>query len=169
MYTDNDDIRFFVRIKLQRLFLYHLTTTYLPTLTLLILVEATLFFKDPLLQYANGLCLTIMLVMYTMFQGVNYTMPQTAYLKFIDWWLIFCLVMPFVVFLIEIFWELYRYDQEEKLTKNATAQNMWVDGEKKTDAVRIPYRGQVRLAIVMFTVLFIFGYAVVAMSYYYSN
>jgi hypothetical protein len=50
------------------MFLYHLTNTYLPTLTLLILVEATLFFDENHLQFSIGLCLTIMLVMYTMFQ-----------------------------------------------------------------------------------------------------
>ena len=169
MYTNADDSRFHVRILLQRLYLYHLTTTYLPTLTLLILVEATLFFKDPLLQYAIGLCLTIMLVMYTMFQGVNYTMPQTAYLKFIDWWLIFCLLMPFIVFLVEIFWELYRYHQEKNLAKNTATQNKWLNGEKKTVAIKIPLKGQVRLAIVFFTIVCIIGYGMTAISYYNSN
>ena len=166
MYTDNDDTRFHIQIHLQRLYLYHMTNTYLPTLTLLILVEATLFFKDPLLQYAIGLCLTIMLVMYTMFQGVNITMPQTAYLKFIDLWLIFCLVMPFIVFLIEVFWDIYRYHQEETLAKKSTTQNKWLSNEKKVDRIRIPYKGQVRVGIVSFTVLFILGYATVGIMYY---
>jgi hypothetical protein len=40
-------------------------------------------------------------------QGVNYTLPGTAYLKFIDVWLLFCLVTPFIVFLIEVAWEIY--------------------------------------------------------------
>jgi hypothetical protein len=44
------------------------TNTYLPTTTLLILVELTLFFKEQHLQFSINLCLTIMLVMYTMFQ-----------------------------------------------------------------------------------------------------
>jgi hypothetical protein len=43
-------------------------STYLPTLTLLILVELTLFFDEQRTQLAIGFSLTIMLVMYTMFQ-----------------------------------------------------------------------------------------------------
>ena len=77
--------------------------------------------------------------------------------------------MPFIVFLIEIFWELYRYHQEEKLAQSAAAQNKWLNGDKKTDAIKIPFKGQVRLAIVFFTVVFIFGYAVVAISHYNNN
>ena len=166
MYTDNDDTRFHIQIHLQRLYLYHMTNTYLPTLTLLILVEATLFFKDPLLQYAIGLCLTIMLVMYTMFQGVNYTLPQTAYLKFIDLWLIFCLVMPFIVFLIEVFWELYRYSQEEMLAKKSATPQNWLNDKKKVDVIKIPLKGLVRVVIISFTIVFILGYASVGIIYY---
>ena len=166
MLTDTDDTRFHVQIHLQRLYLYHMTNTYLPTLTLLILVEATLFFKDHLLQYAIGLCLTIMLVMYTMFQGVNYTLPQTAYLKFIDLWLIFCLVMPFIVFLIEVFWELYRYSQEEMLAKKSATPQNWLNDKKKVDVIKIPLKGLVRVVIISFTIVFILGYASVGIIYY---
>ncbi len=61
--TDSAKLKYFVRINLRRMFLYHLTNTYLPTLTLLVLVEATLFFDKNHLQFSIGLCLTIMLVM----------------------------------------------------------------------------------------------------------
>jgi len=68
--VDANKLKYFFKINLQRMFLYHLTNTYLPTLTLLILVEATLFFDENHLQFSIGLCLTIMLVMYTMFQVI---------------------------------------------------------------------------------------------------
>ena len=47
-------------------------------------------------------------------------MLQTAYLKLIDWWLLFCLFAPFAVFLLEIYWELNRSKVEFYLegTKN---------------------------------------------------
>jgi hypothetical protein len=82
-----------VQLTFQRMFLFHLTNTYMPTLTLLIIAEVTLFCKDSQLELAIGLSLTVMLVMYTMYQGVSNTLPQTAYLKFIDVWLIVCLLV----------------------------------------------------------------------------
>jgi hypothetical protein len=34
-------------------------------------------------------------------QNVSLTMPVTAYLKLIDIWLIFCLIVPFVTFILQ--------------------------------------------------------------------
>jgi hypothetical protein len=50
--------------------------------------------------------LTAMLVMYTLYQSISGSLPQTAYLKMIDAWLLFGLIMPFVVFLVEVIWKL---------------------------------------------------------------
>ena len=47
-----------------------------------------------------------MLVMYTLYQSIASALPQTAYLKMIDVWLLFGLMMPFVVFLFVVIWEL---------------------------------------------------------------
>jgi hypothetical protein len=49
-----------------------------------------------------------MLVMYTMYQSISEALVKTAYLKMIDYWLLFCLLMPFVIFLIEIYWLLLK-------------------------------------------------------------
>ena len=68
-----------------------------------------MFFDEARTQLAIGFCLTIMLVMYTMFQGATTTLPNTAYLKYIDRWMLFCLLVPFLVFLIEVSWELQKY------------------------------------------------------------
>ena len=96
-------------------------TPYITLTPFKITVEVTLFFDENNLQVAIGFALTIMLVIYTMFQGVNYSLPQTAYLKFIDYWLIFCLIVPFTIFLIEVGWEL---DHARKLRSiSATIRN----------------------------------------------
>jgi len=47
-----------------------------------------------------------MLVMYTVYQSISETMTKTAYLKMIDYWLLFCLLTPFMIFMIETFWYL---------------------------------------------------------------
>jgi len=95
-----------VEIYLQRMFYYHLATTYLPTVCLLIIAEITLFIDESHFDTTIMVSLTAMLVMYTLYQSISGTLPQTAYLKMIDVWLLFGLLMPFVVFLFEVIWNL---------------------------------------------------------------
>jgi hypothetical protein len=74
-----------VAINLKRIFSYHLTNTYMPTSTLLIIAEITLYFDEDKTEVAIGLSLTIMLVMYTMYQSISDSLIKTAYLKMIDY------------------------------------------------------------------------------------
>ena len=55
----------------KRILLFHLVNTYFPMLSLLIIVEITLFFDETQLQAAIALTLTVLLVMYTMYQGIS--------------------------------------------------------------------------------------------------
>jgi hypothetical protein len=111
-----------VAIVLQRIYLYHLTNTYLPTFSLLVIVDITLYFDESETQLAIGFSLTIMLVIYTLFQGVSALFPKTAYLKFIDFWLIFCLLVPFVVFVTEVVWQ---WQFSKRGMENSNKSNSW--------------------------------------------
>jgi hypothetical protein len=93
---------------------------------LLIVAEVTLFFVESLVEVAVGLTLTIMLVMYTMYQSINDSSTKTAYLKIIDFWLLFCLLVPFTIFMIEIFWLLRRPKGDLK------TENKWTEENGKT-------------------------------------
>jgi hypothetical protein len=93
---------------------------------LLIVAEVTLFFVESLVEVAVGLTLTIMLVMYTMYQSINESSTKTAYLKMIDFWLLFCLLVPFTIFMIEIFWLLRRPKGDLK------TENKWTEENGKT-------------------------------------
>ena len=66
------------------------------------IAEVTLFFQESDLDMGIGLSLTVMLVMYTMYQSINDSIPKTAYLKFIDIWIGCCLFIPFIVFFIQV-------------------------------------------------------------------
>jgi hypothetical protein len=57
-------------------------------------------------------------------------MPKTAYLKLIDIWLIFCLVVPFVTFIVQIFWELGREKREKNKgwIEGSNKQQGWIEG-----------------------------------------
>ena len=162
-----------VKLGFQRILLYHLVNTYFPMLCLLIIVELTLFFEQSQLQAAIALALTVLLVMYTMYQGISVSQPKTAYLKYMDYWIFFCLLVPFIVFLIEVYWELSRLrrgknnremqrpkvSQMRILSKGIVmAYNNNTVGDN--EEVKIPLRGEVRIVTVSLTAIFIFGYIV---------
>jgi len=147
-----------VEIKLKRIFSYHLTNTYLPTLTLLVIAEITLHFDESKTEMAIGLSLTILLVMYTMYQSISESLIKTAYLKMIDYWLLFCLLVPFLIFMIEIYWLL-----QKTQNLNATAKG-WIIDEKQ----KISYRKQIRYIALGITICFISIYIFAAIFMYYE-
>ncbi len=91
----------------QQIFYYHLTNTFIPTSSLLVIVEVTIYFEEPRSGSAIWLSLMVMLVMHTLYQSINQSLIKTAYLEMIDYWLIFCLLIPIVIFLIKIHWLLF--------------------------------------------------------------
>ena len=76
----------------------------------------TLLFDKKHLTVTIGLTLTVMLVMYTMYQGILGALTPTAYLKMLDYWLLFCLLTPFLVFTIEVHW-LLKSSRSESVSK----------------------------------------------------
>jgi hypothetical protein len=89
-------------LDLKRIINYHLATTYLPTFCLIIIAEMTLFIDKSHFEATIMVALTTMLVMYTLYQGVANALPQTAYLKMIDIWLLAGLILPFFVVMVLI-------------------------------------------------------------------
>merc|ERR1712208_8797 len=73
-----------------------LLTTYLPTILLLLITFVTIFFEKELFADAIAVNLTIMLVITTIFTSKIEELPPTSDTKMIDYWLIFCLVVPFL-------------------------------------------------------------------------
>ena len=83
-------------IVLKRKVATELLTTYLPTILLLLITLVTIFFDKDLFGDVIAVNLTIMLVMTTIFTSKIEELPPTSDMKFIDIWLIFCLVVPFL-------------------------------------------------------------------------
>ena len=119
---------------------------------------------------AIGFSLTIMLVMYTLYQGVIQNLPKTAYLKFIDIWLLFCLIVPSVVFLVEVMWELRHVKNLAKAQKLKFFKKGYVGSEisHDSDQPKIPNQRLIRLSIIFLTVAFIVIYCLVA-AYFLNN
>merc|ERR1719225_1502544 len=72
-------------------------TIYLPTVLILTIVYATNFFKDFFFEAVVTVNLTALLVLVTLFISVSSSLPQTAYVKMVDVWLIFAQVVSFFI------------------------------------------------------------------------
>ena len=82
-------------IVLKRKITSEMLTTFLPSLLLLMITFATTFFKPFFFEAALSVNLTTMLVMTTIFISEMENLPLTSYPKMIDFWLIFCQLVPF--------------------------------------------------------------------------
>ena len=82
-------------VVLKRKVLSEIMSTFLPSLLLLMITFATIFFKPFFFEAALTVNLTNMLVMTTIFISVMEKLPLTSYPKMIDYWLIFCQLVPF--------------------------------------------------------------------------
>ena len=101
-----------VQITFKRMFTHHIFSTFVPTLLLITLTQVTLFVDyEEHFDMVTMVPLTTMLVMYTLYDSISDNMPNTAYLKFIDIWLLYALVLPFITFVIEVFAKLIHYYQ----------------------------------------------------------
>ena len=82
-------------VVLKRKIMSEMLSTFLPSLLLLMITFATTFFKPFYFEAALTVNLTNMLVMTTIFISVMEKLPLTSYPKMIDYWLIFCQLVPF--------------------------------------------------------------------------
>jgi hypothetical protein len=103
----------------------------MPTTSLLVIAEITLHFDESKMELASGLSLTILLVMYTMYQSITGELIKTAYLKMIDYWLLFCLLMPFIIFMMEIYLLLQRNQLRKSSAKGWVTDERLVYKQKK--------------------------------------
>ncbi|KAK8386807.1 hypothetical protein O3P69_017915 [Scylla paramamosain] len=84
------------------LFKYYICGTYVPTTLLLSITHLTFFFHLDDFTNRVMVSLTALMVMSTLFLQTNQAMPRTAYLKLVDIWFVFCIVMNFSVVLLVV-------------------------------------------------------------------
>ena len=113
----------FVEIKLRRRCLFHLATTYFPTLCLFLISEVLLFINEEHFEATIMVSLTAMLVMYTLHQSILSQLPKTSYMKMIDIWLLCGLTIPFLVFILEVTSEMIRHNKKQQQRKRAKLVN----------------------------------------------
>ena len=127
-------------VRMQIVFKRRLTnevlTTYLPTVLLLLISYCTTFFKQFFFEAALTVNLTTMLVVTTLFISVMEKLPPTSYVRMVDIWLIFGILIPFLEVTILTFKEFNNMELEQEI--NHHGQTLKVTNETvKDEQVRI--------------------------------
>ncbi|XP_023345924.1 uncharacterized protein LOC111714922 isoform X2 [Eurytemora carolleeae] len=86
--------------------------TYLPSILLIIISYVTIFFKPFFFEAIVTVNLTTLLVLVTLFVSVSSSLPPTSYMKMVDIYLIFCLIIPFAEVLLITYMDYLRMSTE---------------------------------------------------------
>jgi len=116
--TKNSDGEAIFIMKFQRKFSYHLISVYIPSLSLFIISLVTMHIDIEHFEATIMVHLTAMLVVYTLFQAISVSLPKTAYIKLMDVWLLFGLVLPFVSFILTLIEEMIKNKHEKRVEPN---------------------------------------------------
>ena len=102
-----------IEISLGRKLMNSVLTIYLPTVLLICIIHATNYFKDFFFEATVTVNLTGMLVLTTIFLSVSGNLPQTSYVKMVDIWLLFCILVPFCEVLLHTWMDSNRGESRE--------------------------------------------------------
>jgi hypothetical protein len=161
-----------ITITLRRIFVYHLATTFLPTICLIMIAELTLYIDVVHFEATIMVALTTMLVMYTLYQSVASSLPQTSYLKMVDLWLLVGLILPFFVLIVLILADSTNKCLEISPTTTTMTGIDIVSGDmyitpKKKVVPKILRVAQITFPIA--TLAFTLIFWIVCLSHYYQN
>ena len=95
-------------------------TVYFPTVLLNLIGHSTNYFKSFFFEAVVTVNLTCMLVLTTMFINVSNNLPKTSYIKMMDIWLIFNLLLPFMEVLLHTYIDYLRNDEDREINHHGT-------------------------------------------------
>jgi len=122
-----------MEVVLGRRLLGNFLTIFFPTILLNVIGHSTNFFKSFFFEAVVTVNLTVLLVLVTMFISVSNSLPKTSYVKMVDIWLIFNLVLPFVEVLIHTYKD-YLRDDEREINHHGTTLNVGGDDKEKGES-----------------------------------
>ena len=73
--------------------------------------------------------LTSMLVLTTMFINVSNSLPKTSYMKMVDVWLLFNLLLPFIIVLLHTYMDTLRNDDDREFNHHGKTMKVGEDGK----------------------------------------
>ena len=140
-----------VSLTLGRRILATFLTIFFPTILLNIIGHATNFFKPFFFEAVVSVNLTAMLVsislvnipllcsfvfkvLTTMFINISNNLPKTSYIKMMDIWLIFNLLLPFLEVLMHTYMDTLRAEEEREVNHHGQTRIIgWEDIETDVD------------------------------------
>jgi len=131
-----------VSITFGRRLLGTILTVYLPTVLLNVIGHATNFFKPFFFEAVVTVNLTAMLVLTTMFINVSNNLPKTSYVKMIDVWLIFNLLLPFIEVLVHSYMDTLREDEDREINHHGRPVEVGEAENLPSNAVMIKVAGK---------------------------
>ena len=113
-----------VTVILGRRLVGNILTVFLPTIIMVIMSQATNYFKPFFFETVIQVNLTIILVLATMFLAISQSLPTTSYVKMLDLWFILVLFVPFIYVLIHTYMDLLRDYKDKNETPEEDNTNM---------------------------------------------
>ncbi|XP_042216680.1 glutamate-gated chloride channel alpha-like [Homarus americanus] len=82
-----------ISVELRRRYIFFMTSTYFPTMLLLLIGYGTLYIRLQMFQVRSIMSLTTLLVLTSLYTQTAASLPKTSYLKAIDVWLLCCIII----------------------------------------------------------------------------
>merc|ERR1712013_842883 len=132
-----------VTITLTRPIMSIMLTTLIPTTVLLVISYLSRLFREEYFDTVLQVNLTVLLVQATFFMGINQSLPTTSYMKWIDLWMIFSIIMPFLEVLAQAGYYVLKDSRSkvEPMDKPEMASSIWrlgLIGMKVTSSLVLP-------------------------------
>ena len=108
--SEQDDLM--IEVKFGRKLMSEILTTFLPTTLICMVSFSTNYYKSQFFEALVAVNLTSLLVLTTLFVSVSNALPKTSYIKMIDIWLIFTLMIPYSEVILHTMIAALRYDDE---------------------------------------------------------
>ncbi|ROT80481.1 CRE-MOD-1 protein [Penaeus vannamei] len=117
-----------VTMTLTNLYRYYLGNAYVPSLLLVIICYSTFYFRVEEFGDRIMVSITAMLVLVALFSQTSSTIPRTTYLKYIDVWYMFYIVLDFIMIILLVVINYVRWNvSESNLTARTTVVAPMVD------------------------------------------
>ena len=78
-----------------------------------------------------------MLVLTTMFINVSNNLPKTSYMKMVDVWLLFNLLLPFIIVLLHTYMDTLRNDEEREINHHGKSIQVGDDNGDNLDIIEV--------------------------------
>ncbi|MCL4130380.1 UNVERIFIED_CONTAM: hypothetical protein GTU68_051643 [Idotea baltica] len=103
-----------IKVRFMRRYGFYLLTLYIPSVLLVTIAYATLFFNPDDFNSRIVVALTALLVLSSLFTQTSNSLPKTSYFKLVDVWLFFSTVIIFIVVLFHTLAEYHSYKPHNK-------------------------------------------------------